>query len=703
MSRSIFIIKNLSKKFKNGNANFYAVKNVNLEISDTGFISVIGKSGSGKSTFLNLLSGIEKPTSGFITFNKQNISRMSDAAFSKYHLNDISMIYQHYNLFNDLTAIDNVLIPLKMKGISHQKSIKEAKELFARFGMIELMNKKVKILSGGEKQRVAIIRALVTEPKVLLCDEPTGALDSKNSIMIMEILSEISKTKLVILVSHNNELVTKYSDRIILFKDGEIVKDTIINQISNNSNYQVSKYNYSSKWINSFLKLNLKRNRWKIVLSFITFIIGFSAVFLSIGFSTGAKESQKNALDTNLAVGYSTVSETTYLKIENSPLSFEKNVKPSTDLIDEKLQGFSSVIYAENLSYFFSNYPKGKFKNEDVTGFEMIPLYNISENNYRSSLLISGTLPHESIEEVIVNKEFVDLLGASYDRIVNQSFIISYSTDISVPSGDVDNPVIKDSFSYSLTLRIKGVVNEFSFLNTPKIYYSYLASKDFLKSQYSEVISENNHKLTTFYDLVANSSSDNIVSSYSSILFLTSLEEKDNFFELIKNLTEKEDNLKVTSTAYDIQTSYCSFIDSFTSALYVFVIIAFVGINLIIGMISLSNFIQNKKESAILTCLGSRNKSITSIYLTENYLILLITLLLSIFISIYSQQFINQIIYEKFSLNNLINIPIDKFLNVKLGLPITIFVISTISISIFTLIPLFVYRKISLVDELRDE
>ena len=703
MNGPFFIIKNISKKYVTRGTDFFAIKNITTEIDNRGLVCIIGKSGSGKSTFLNLLSGIEKLTSGTILFKGRNISKLSDKQFSRYHLNDISLVYQHYNLFQDFTSIENVQIPLLMKGVSNSSSLRTANKFFEDFRLSDLKNKKVDILSGGEKQRVAIIRALVSDPSVILCDEPTGALDKKNSILIMEILKKISLNKLVIVVSHNNELVEKYADRIIKFKDGQIIEDKSKSFKQENLICERKINKYSSKWINLFLKLNLKRNIKKIVLSMVTLIIGFSSVFLSVGFSNGASKSQQEALETNLAMTYSTVSETSYIKIDNSPLSFEKNIKPSPSLIDEKIIGFNTLEYAENLSYFYTNFPKGKYMNKEVDNFEMIPLFNISENNYRTSLLISGSLPNENIEEIIVNREFVNLLGENIENIINKVFSISYSVEFSVSSKNSQEPIIKDTFSYDLNLKIKGVVGEFSFLNQPKIYYSYESSKRFLKGQFSNPVSLERGEPVSYYDLINEASNDSVMTSYSSIIFLKSLKEKDEYFKLIKNLLDNKDKLTINSTAYEIQSSYITFIDSFSSMLYVFVLIAFLGINFIIGMISLSNFIQNKKETAILTCLGARNKSIILIYLIENYFILFITIMLSIFSSLFLQNTINKLISQKFTLNKLIDIPLKNFLSINFGLPITIFLISALVITLFTLIPLFIYRKVSLVDELRDE
>ena len=325
---SLFVLNNVTKTFTNGKESFNALSNISLSLPSKGLISITGKSGSGKSTLLNILGSIEKPSEGKVTYLNKDISKLSDKEFSSCHLNEISIVFQHYNLFDDLTAIENVMLPLLMRGEAKQKAREKAEELFKKFYIHDLVNQKAKLLSGGEKQRVAILRSLITDPKAILCDEPTGALDQRNGTAIMEIFKDISKEKLVLMVSHNYEFVKAYSDRIILFKDGSIVSDTTINECEE-SKYKLRKETkYSSKWNNFFLKLNLKRNIKKSILSVLSCTVGFAAILLAFGFSNGSESSQKNALTSNLAISYSTASLTSYYELENSPLSFKKEKSP---------------------------------------------------------------------------------------------------------------------------------------------------------------------------------------------------------------------------------------------------------------------------------------------------------------------------------------------------------------------------------------
>lgn len=695
---SVFVLKDLCKSFVTGKQQNKVLKNINLVFPETGLFSIVGKSGCGKSTLLNILMGIEKPTSGKVFFNGKEISKMNDRSFSKYHLHGVSLVFQHYNLFNDLTAFENVILPLEMLGKSKNEIKTKAEDLFKRFDITSLIGRKVKNLSGGEKQRIAILRSLITDPVAILCDEPTGALDSENSREIMGILKEISENKLVIMVSHNRQLVDEYSDYILTLKDGEIVENYNSKFNENIFKKEYPKFRYSSSWNRRFLKLNLKHNIKKNIFSIIACVLSFSAMFISVGFSEGSKRSQDEALRQNLSIGFATASESKFIEIEGSPLLYEKTVKPSVELIDQYFSEFKSIRYEENLSYFVSNYPSCFFKETKLTNFEMVPLFDTTLEKFGNEMIVKGVRPSGEFNEIIVNEEFDELIGGNS---VNQTVIISNDSFVNYQTGDESLPFVKDSLSFSKKFKISAVVHEFSFLNTPKIYFSYYGAKDFLRSEVMENTSNYLGKRTTYFDYLQECNNDDPVGSYSSYLFVTDINEIDEFFNKVKTL--KDEPLQVTSKALETKDTYATFIGSFSSTLIIFVIIAFIGINFILGMISLSTFLENKKNTAILTCLGSRNSSIYSFHLFENFLIIVFSFISSIFFSNFLGSKINEIIYSKFSLQNIITIPFKNYLGIPFGLVLILGAIAIICSTLFTLTPMIIYRHNSLTDELRDE
>lgn len=695
---SVFIIEKLTKIFKVDRTENVVLNDINLVLPDHGLVSIIGKSGSGKSTFLNILMGIEKPTKGKVYFNGEDISKLNDKKFSSYHLNGVSLVFQHYNLFNDLSAFDNVVLPLKIKNISYKERTQIVNKLFTKFKLDKIKNQKTSKLSGGEKQRVAILRALATSPKAILCDEPTGALDSKNSVEIMGILKEISQNTLVVIVSHNKDLVYRFSDQILVLKNGKIVEN--VSSIKDNftSKFKMKKHGYNAGWYKRFLGINLRKNLKKNILSILSCSFSFAAMFIAVGFSIGSKSSQNEALRRSLSIGYATVSKSEFVDIEGSPLLFQKTTRPDVNLVDEYFENFSSIRCEENFSYLISNFPTCTFNDKRFTNFQMIPAYDLTLEKYGLDLLSSGVRGSNDFEEVLVNEEFAELLGKT---ALNSEIILSNSATVNYSTGDENNPFIKDTLILNKKVKIKGILHEFSFLNSPKIYFSYKGAKSFLKSSLMENVSYFLGKNYSFYDYIINCKPDDPATSYSSYIFLDDLSELDMFFDKVEK--SKASSLEITSTVFDIKETYTTFINSFSTTLYVFVIIAFAGINFILGMISLSTFIENKKNTAIMTCLGSRNKSIYSLYLSENYIVVLFSFVVSIFLAKYLQSILNPILANKFSLSNLIEIPFFEFLSIPFGLVLLIFFIAIIFATVFTLTPMLFYRHTSLADELRDE
>ena len=216
------IIKNITKFYEIENNKFYALKNINIKFPNKGIVSVVGPSGCGKSTLLNLISRIDKPSEGQIIYKGFDINKFSKRKLAHYRNKEIGFIFQNYNLLENESVLTNIALPMQLANKKKRDYENRVIELLQLVNLSEsFLNKKVNELSGGEKQRVAIARSLANSPSLLLADEPTGALDSKNSLQIMEILKKISERVLVILVSHNQELVNKYSDHIISINDGK--------------------------------------------------------------------------------------------------------------------------------------------------------------------------------------------------------------------------------------------------------------------------------------------------------------------------------------------------------------------------------------------------------------------------------------------------------------------------------------------------
>jgi len=216
----------LSKIYSSGKIEVVALRDVNIAVREGTFHGITGTSGSGKSTLINLLGGLDTPTSGSITVQGKLISKLNANELALYRRFQVGMIFQSFNLIASYTALENVAFPLLFAEVPKAERIKCAEELLEKVGLLARKNHRPSELSGGEQQRVAIARALINNPKLLLADEPTGNLDSKTSLQIVQTLADLNKNHglTIIMISHEEGLLNEFADDIIHFRDGKINK-----------------------------------------------------------------------------------------------------------------------------------------------------------------------------------------------------------------------------------------------------------------------------------------------------------------------------------------------------------------------------------------------------------------------------------------------------------------------------------------------
>ena len=358
-------IKNIRKSYKTGDFVQDALKGVNLKFRKHEFVSILGPSGSGKTTLLNIIGGLDRYTSGDLIINNKSTKKFKDNDWDAYRNNSVGFIFQSYNLIGHISVLANVEMALTLSGVSSKKRRKMAKEALKKVGLIDHINKKPNQLSGGQMQRVAIARALVNDPDIILADEPTGALDSKTSIQIMDLIKEISCDKLVIMVTHNPELANEYASRIIELKDGELISDS--NPINDSEKlkgtYRLKKtaMSYVTALKLSFNNIKTKKGR-TILTAFASSIgiIGIALVLsLSNGFNIQIEKFQTDALSslpimiTEQAVN---LDEETLSKMESSMTGKNFENYPDIDYIYPEEIIDETVTHTNNLTEEFINY-----------------------------------------------------------------------------------------------------------------------------------------------------------------------------------------------------------------------------------------------------------------------------------------------------------------------------------------------------------
>ena len=282
-------LKNIKKSYKTGSFVQKALDDVSLQFRRNEFVSILGPSGSGKTTLLNIIGGLDHYDSGDLIINNKSTKNYKENDWNAYRNNCIGFIFQNYNLITHITILENVEMGMTLSGVSPKEKRRRAEEALEKVGLIEHAHKKPNQLSGGQMQRVAIARALANNPDIILADEPTGALDTKTSKQIMDLIKEISKDKLVIMVTHNKELAEKYSTRIVELKDGQLLKDS--NPVKNEEN--VNKKFIIKKTAMSFwtaLKLsfnNIKTKKGRTALTALASSIGIIGIALILALSNG--------------------------------------------------------------------------------------------------------------------------------------------------------------------------------------------------------------------------------------------------------------------------------------------------------------------------------------------------------------------------------------------------------------------------------
>lgn len=284
-------LKKISKSYKTGSFVQQALKEVSIQFRNNEFVAILGASGSGKTTLLNIIGGLDQYDSGDLIINNKSTKKFKAIDWDRYRNHCVGFIFQNYNLIPHISILDNVEMGMTLSGVNSKTRKKKAKEALKKVGLLEHIHKKPNQLSGGQMQRVAIARALVNNPDIILADEPTGALDTKTSIQIMDLIKDIAKDKLVIMVTHNPDLAKDYATRIIEFKDGTEISDS--NPVTEKEkDTSILKIKKTAMNFRTALKLsfnNIKTKKGRTLLTAFASSIGIIGIALILSLSNGFK------------------------------------------------------------------------------------------------------------------------------------------------------------------------------------------------------------------------------------------------------------------------------------------------------------------------------------------------------------------------------------------------------------------------------
>lgn len=389
-------LKKISKVYKLENFKQKALDNISINFRNCEFVSILGPSGSGKTTLLNIIGGLDNYTSGDLIINGISTKKYNDRDWDTYRNHKIGFVFQSYNLITHQTVLSNVELALTLSGVKSKERKKRAKDALKKVGLIEHINKKPNQLSGGQMQRVAIARALVNNPDILLADEPTGALDSKTSVQIMNLLKEVAKDRLVIMVTHNSDLAEKYSTRIIDLKDGEIKGDTNPYNKSdeNNETTKDKKTNMNFLTALSLSLNNLMTKKGRTILTAFAGSIGIIGIALILSLSSGVQNyinrvQEETLTSYPLMIEDNSVDLTSVMTEQMDKLKKDENTKQSNkiysnNMMTDTLSLMSSKVQSNNLKSFKEYIEKNKEINKYTTSIDY--KYNIELQLYKSDI-----------------------------------------------------------------------------------------------------------------------------------------------------------------------------------------------------------------------------------------------------------------------------------------------------------------------------
>ncbi len=363
-------LKNIVKNYVSGDTTVQALKGIDITFRDSEFVSILGQSGCGKTTLLNIIGGLDQYTSGDLIINGKSTKKYKDSDWDTYRNHTIGFVFQSYNLIPHQTVLSNVELALTLSGVSKAERRKRAVEVLEKVGLGDQLHKKPNQMSGGQMQRVAIARALVNNPDILLADEPTGALDSATSIQIMELLKEISKNRLIIMVTHNPELAEKYSSRIIRLLDGKVTDDTMpfteseskVTEVETHSGKKRRGTSMSFFTALSLSANNLMTKKGRTILTAFAGSIGIIGIALILALSSGFQSYIKRVEEDTLSsypiaieeeqVDYSSMMSAFMGQNVGDASEKEEGKIYSNNIISEMLNSMMSQVQVNNLSEF---------------------------------------------------------------------------------------------------------------------------------------------------------------------------------------------------------------------------------------------------------------------------------------------------------------------------------------------------------------
>ena len=631
-------IKNLRKTYKIGKHQVIALDDVSFDLPNGKLVAIVGPSGCGKTTMMNLIGALDADFEGDVIVNGKSLKEAGSKEIDTYRKNTVGFIFQQFNLLNSLTSIQNVEIALDLSGTSKHNKVKKARSLLSRVGLTDQMKKKVNLLSGGQRQRVAIARALANDPEIILADEPTGALDVKTGEQVMELLKEISKEKLVLMVTHAPELAEAYADLIVNMEDGKVISiEENIASISSISTTvsKIEKIETKSKMsFLSALKMSL-RNAWlkkgRTLATAIGTSIGICGISLAIAITSGTT----SAVNTQVKGIFPTNAITVGLN-ENTDKPL-KDIKPLKYSDINTVMALNKNIYAYNFQIGGKEVPVATFYSLDQSIIKDEKLMSkMSDQATREKLIMMmapgvledvkndiqyGNLPKAgSTNEIVISLSTAKDLeknGGNLTDLIGKDIYVRYLKQGSNPNGDQGGtpqvPIVK-------TWKIAGIANTTTLMDT---YYA--------TSAWPINFYEKEFKLDK-----------TTLESPALVLYSKNIKEIDT--ELQK-MNESQDKYKFELTGKTISAQVDGAMKQVRYALLGFAGISILVAALMISIVVYISVLERINEIGILRAVGARKRDILNVFVAESFIIGVLSAGIGLLFTLGISNLINTAVY----------------------------------------------------------
>ena len=675
-------VKNIYKSYGTKDNKYPVLKDINLNFRQNEFVAILGPSGSGKTTLLNILGGLDRYDSGDLIINGKSTKQFKERDWDSYRNKSIGFVFQSYNLISHISILNNVEMGLTLGNVSKSEAKKRAIAALEKVGLKEHIHKRPNQLSGGQMQRVAIARALVNNPDIILADEPTGALDSKTSMQIMDLIKEIAKDKLVIMVTHNAALADIYASRIIKLSDGKIVSD------SNPYEAKVEDNEYNLKRTKmSFITAlglslnNIKTKKGRTLLTSFAASIGIIGISLVLALSNGFQKQIDNfEKDTLSNMPIYIMPEATDLKSEiASELGSSEDEYPSDNII-KKYQYTVANAHKNKITSDYINYIKSIdndylngigygynanmnviIKNDKIdyfnnsyieTGFSTDGTFDIIKENYD---LLSGKYPENSNEGLLIvdtynrlypylykdlglkeNSTFEDIIGKELQVVSNDNFYEEVDGLFIAKQNYDELWNNDDNIKINITgiIRAKKDANVTIYSGSTLLINAKIEEESIEKNLNSNIVNTQKQK---DYNVLDGNYFDEDDTKELAVSMLGGSKDPQTIAIYPKDFASKDkiieylDKYNETKSADEkiVYTDYASTVTDLSSGIMngiTLVLVGFSSVSLIVSSIMISiityiSVLERTKEIGILRSLGARKKDISRVFNAETCII----------------------------------------------------------------------------------